>query len=129
MNLLNTTKYPTIDDVVTKINSLIDFTIGEIMIDESETVLTSHIVGTNSEDSYSCSISFALKDNPYNHRVLNFFIVQNINTTYICVIISSGEENGLKILFDSINKYPSASLEKYLPSIVKSTVNILKKTK
>ena len=84
--------------------------------------MSSHVVGTNTEDTWSCSISFALKSNPNNMKTLNFFIVQNINNADVCAIITSGENDGLKVLFKSMNKFPSIGIEKYLPSIINSTI-------
>ena len=121
---------PNIYDVVSIISDItaknIDF-IEDHDWDKEYKVLTSHVFGSKTDDTCSFSISFALSKNPQNEKTLNFFIVQNTTTADVCLIISSGERDGLKVLFKSINKYPITCIEKYLPNIIKSTITILKK--
>lgn len=115
-------------NITERLGSIVWNTIRDIEVDDmkfSDEIIASAHVGTNSNDTYSVSYSFALKSNPDNVKVLNIFIIQNINSNDCCVVISSGENNGLKVLFKSINKFPIIGLEKYLPSIIKSTIALL----
>ena len=124
---------PTVHDVVDKISNVINDTIkqleNKLLCDTSRSeipvILTSHVLGTNIDDAYSCSISFALSTDSNNEKTLNFFIVQNTKNADICIIISTGERDGTRILFKSINKYPIIGIEKYLPNIIASTIKIL----
>ena len=116
-----------ITDITARLSDVIGKTITEIEIDMMantgvDDILLSTHIGTNSNDTYSASYSFALKSNPNNIKVLNIFIIQNINNGDFSVTISSGENDGLKVLFKSMNKFPITGLEKYLPSIIKSTI-------
>jgi hypothetical protein len=122
-----------ITDIALKISAVMSNTISNIENTDLRTtelshdeVLVSGHIGTNSNDTFSISYSFALKSNPENIRVLNVFIIQNINNGDFCVIISSGENDGMKVLFKSINKFPTIGIEKYLPNIIKSTISFLK---
>ena len=117
-----------ITDISLQLGSTIWSTIREIDKngDGTNDVLVSVHVGTNSNDTYSATYSFALKSNPNNTKVLNIFIIQNINNDDFCIIISSGENDGMKVLFRSMNKFPIVGIEKYLPNIIKSTISILK---
>ena len=119
--------YPTVQDIINSIYNVLENTIDNLESYELDSykVVTSHVVGTKTDDTCSFSVSFALSHNPYNDKTLNFFIVQNTKNADVSVVISSGERDGLKILYKSINKYPIIGIEKYLPSIVKSTIKIL----
>ena len=118
-----------ITDIALKISAVMSNVISDIEntdlrtteISHDEVLVSGHI-GTNSNDTFSISYSFALKSNPDNVKVLNIFIIQNINNGDFCIIISSGENDGLKVLFKSINKFPTIGIEKYLPSIINSTI-------
>lgn len=125
MNVLTNVKEVTIADIVIKISEVIGCSLGAIECGElknTDEILSSIHVGTNTNDVYTASYTFALKSNPNNSKVLNFFAIRNINNGDACIIISSGENDGLKVLFKSINKYPITGIEKYLPSIIKSTI-------
>lgn len=113
---------PTVQDVVNKIFDVCKYTISNINTGSFEKILTSHIIGTNNNDMCSMTISFAINREPNNDNALNFFIIQNIKNADVCVIITSSESEGLKILFKSINKYPIVGIEKYLPNIINSTI-------
>lgn len=122
MNILTDTISPTMDEVIDCITKKISLVIYEYNINHANEVVTSHTVGTRNNDSYSLSVSIALSDDLSNERSLNFFVIQNTNNADVCIIITSCEKEGLRILFKSINKYPIVGIEKYLPNIINSTI-------
>ena len=126
MGQLNGAMSPTVQCVIDNIASVIKSTLTNYTKDDMYVrILTSHILGSKTEDMCSFSVSFALSTNPNNSKTLNFFIVQNTKTAEVCLIISSGESEGLRILFRSMNRYPETGIQKYLPNIIKSTISIL----
>lgn len=118
--------YPPIQEVIDKIIEVVSNTISTIETDEEllGKILSSYVVGSRTNDMFSLSLNLSF--DPYNEKTLNFLVVQNTKTADTCVIVTSGENDGLKILFKSINKYPFIGIEKYIPNIIKSTITILK---
>ncbi len=117
---------PTVHDISESIRNTISSTIEDIESKESIKIELSYSVGTSSNDAWSFSISMALYNEPLNDKTLNFLVIQDIKTRDICVIITTGEKEGLRILYRSINKYPISGIEKYLPSIISSSVVLIR---
>ena len=127
MQNLEGTLSPTVKTVSVEIRKIISNTLEELERQGRKDFVMSHIEGPYTTDSWTCSVSFALCEELLNEKTLNFFVVQDIKTREIAVIITTGEKEGLRILYKSINKYPIPNITKYLPNIIISSINILSK--
>ena len=114
--------YPTVKEVSEKIREIIF----ERMSDE-ENIVVSYIEGPYTIDSWTFSLSFALATDLMTEKTLNFCVIQNTNSREISVAITTGEKEGMRILYKSINKYPIPGIQKYLPNIINSSIEILLK--
>lgn len=63
-----------------------------------------------------------------SRRRIRIIMFQDVPTENISVSIINGEEHKQKLLFRLISLNPISSIEKYLPEIIKSMIDILDKT-
>ena len=119
-----------LEGVMSPTVQLVADTIRKIINDKFNTLpssayVMSHIEGKNNDDQWSLTLSFALSNEILNEKVLNFLVIQDIKTRDIATIITTGEKEGMRILYKSITKYPIPSINKYLPNIISSSIDIL----
>ena len=127
MHELNGSISPTIQTVADKIKGIISKTIEDhnSLVQSTSKIITSHIEEICADDSWTCTISMVSSNDIATEKVLNFIVIQDIKSRNIAIAITTGEIEGFKILYKSINRYPLVGIEKYLPNIVSSSIAIL----
>lgn len=83
-----------------------------VVEDTTSAVITLTFI-KNTDESISC------------YRRINIIMFQHIGSGDISYSIINGEEHGMKIIFKNISKNPIKSVDKYLPTIMGSMINML----
>lgn len=76
--------------------------------------------------SYVLSLRLSLKTDAEKNKYLVFVINRDAKTGMMHMFILDGDHYAPSVLFSTTDKYPVNKLERYVPSIIGSTQNMIK---
>lgn len=79
-----------------------------------------------SKGQFTVNVRIVLKAEPGLYKTLLFVVDMDIKTSYIHTVILDSQPITPNLLFTSTDQYPITKIEKYVPSIVISTQNMIK---
>lgn len=76
--------------------------------------------------AFTINVRIYLKQDTYNHKTVLFIVDKDTKTNLIHVSIIDSDPLSPSVLFTTSDEYPIVKLERYIPSIIISTQNMIK---